>query len=980
MEKRENIAEQLFGEALELPRERRGAFLDAACRGIPEVRSAVESMLAENDRLRGFLSESPYKRAEETTVVEVARLQELNAGTLLGHYRVTRRLGRGGMGVVYEAEDQKLGRSVAIKMLPEATRSDPVATERFWREARAASSLNHPGICTIYELNESGDHPFIVMELLEGQSLDKLDYRRAMPYPKLLDFGVQVADALAAAHRKGILHRDIKPGNIFVSPSGQAKILDFGLAKFEDADSSLASTLVDGGNETEVAGVVFPQQLLTSPGSTLGTIAYMSPEQARGEALDARSDVFSLGVVLYQLATGQHPFIGSTTAVTFDRILNAAPTAPISINPELPLEFERVLNETLEKDREIRCQSAAELRVDLIRLQRQSSGRHASGPIRPDAGVVEVAPPTANKSRTLPAALIVLVVLVIASLFAWRLWPRATPFSSMSVSQITNTGTLERIALSGDGKFLAEVKNDAGQRTVWIRNLATNTDTQILSAFPSQYLGLTFSPDANYLYFTRETPDNGVVSRIYTMPVFGGTPRQIVLDVDSAPSLSPDGSRFVYLRWTPDRKDQYSEIHIADKDGSNDQLLYTSINKAEAPVWSPRGSEIAWIEVTGTTTAVVKILDRTSKKVRNIAQPRGAAFDRKDQGYSDLAWLADGRHLLILYSKAHSDREQIGILDIAGNGFYPLTNDVNAYSQLAITADGKTLATVLTNVDSSLAYYKGDGGKVISSTPLRITPTSLAWADEDRLFLITRGIGISQLERTAGTVQPIDTGDLNIGRYINTCQDGHILFTAIPKDGAEPHLFRMNGDGSELTQLTHAGIVRAPFCTPDSQKAYFTIRDQADVLLAALWSVPLAGGTPRKEFEAHTRGSFLLTRDAKFAELILVQNLAQSIEIVDLTSLTIVHRLPMDLTYSEGTAPLFSPDGKALVDGAISKSGNTLLYEPIDGSPAHFMIDPTHNTITDFAWSPSGSKLGVLQLRKSSDVVLITDLAGKQPL
>jgi serine/threonine protein kinase len=906
-------------------------------------------------------------------------VQELSAGTLLGHYRVTRRLGRGGMGVVYEAEDQKLRRFVAIKILPEATRSDPAALERFWREARAASSLNHPGICTIHELNESGDQPFIVMELLEGQSLDKLDYRRAMPYPKVLDFGVQVADALDAAHRKGILHRDIKPGNIFVSPSGQVKILDFGLAKFEDADSNLASTLRGDGNET-VAAQVFAQQL-TSPGSTLGTIAYMSPEQARGEALDARSDVFSLGVVLYELATGQHPFIGSTTAVTFDRILNAAPTAPISVNPELPLEFEGVLNNALEKDREIRCQSAAELRVDLKRLQRKSSEGHAGRPIRPDAGVqVGIAPPPANKSRTLPAALIVLAVVVTAGLLGWRLWPRPMPFSSMFVSQITNTGTLERIAISGDGKFLAEVKNDAGQRTVWIRNLATNTDTQILSAYPSQYLGLTFSPDANYLYFTRETPDNGVVSRIYTMPVFGGTPRQIVLDVDSAPSLSPDGSRFVYLRWTPDRKDQYSEIHIADKDSSNDQLLYTSIHKTEAPVWSPRGDEIAWIEATGTTTAVVTILDRASKRVRTIAQPKGAAFDRKDQGYSDLAWLGDDRHLLFLYSKAHSDREQIGILDIAGNGFRTLTNDVNAYSQLAVTADGKTLATVLTNVDSSLAYYKGDGGKMISSMPLRITPTSLAWADEDRLFLITRGIGISQLERNAGTVQPIDTGDLDIGRYIDTCQDGYILFTAIPKNAEEPRLFRMNGDGSEITQLTGAGSARAPFCTPDSQKAYFTIRDQADVLLAALWSVPLAGGTPRKEFEAHTFGSFLLTRDAKFTELILAHNLTESLDIVDLTSRRIVHRLPMDLSYSEGASPLFSPDGKAIVEGASSKSGNTLRYQPIDGSPAHSMIDPTHNAITDFAWSPSGSKLGVLQLRKSSDVVLITDLAGKKPL
>ena len=982
MEKRENIAEQLFGEALELPRERRGAFLDAACRGTPEVRSAVESMLAVNDRLSGFLSESPYKKVEETALVGMTRLQELTAGTVLGHYRLTRRLGQGGMGVVYEAEDQKLGRFVAIKMLPEATRSDPVSMGRFWREARAASSLNHPGICTIHELNESGDQPFIVMELLEGQSLDKLDYRRAMPYPKLLDFGVQVADALAAAHRKGILHRDIKPGNIFVSSSGQAKILDFGIAKFEDADSNLASTRGDDGNKPLAAGL-FPRQLLTSPGSTLGTIAYMSPEQVRGEALDARSDVFSLGVVLYEVATGQHPFIGLTTAVTFDRILNAAPTAPSSVNPELPLEFERVLNEALEKDREIRCQSAAELRVNLKRLQRKSSEGRAGRPILPDAGVqVEIAPPPENKSRTLTAALIVLVVLVTAGLFGWRLWPRAIPFSSMSVSQITNTGTLERIALSGDGKFLAEVKNDAGQRTVWIRNLATNTDTQILSAFPSQYLGLTFSPDANYLYFTRETPDNGLVSRIYTMPVFGGTPRQIVLDVDSAPSLSPDGSRFVYLRWTPDRKDQYSEIHIADKDGSNDQLLYTSIDKAEAPVWSPRGNEIAWIEVTGAnlTAAAVKILDSASKRVRTIAQPRGIAFDRKDQGYSDLAWLADGRHLLLLYSKPHSDREQIGILDIAGKGFHTLTNDVNAYSELAITADGKTLATVLTNVDSSLAYYKGDGGKMISSTPLRITPTSLAWADEDRLLLITRGVGISQLERTAGTVQPIDTGDLDIGRYIDTCQDGHILFTAIPKDGGEPRLFRMNGDGSEITQLTDAGRVRDPFCTPDSQRAYFTIKDDADALLAAIWSVPLAGGTPRKEFEAHTSNNFLLTRDAKFVGLIVVHNLADTLEIEDLSSLRVVHRIPLDLSDSEGGSPLFSPDGKAIVEGAISHGGNTLRYEPIDGSPAHFMIDPTHNTITDFAWSPSGSKLGVLQLQKSSDVVLITDLAGKKPL
>ena len=305
-------------------------------------------------------------------------VQELTTGTLKGHYKIVRRLGQCGMGVVYEATDQKLGRSVAIKLLPETTRQDPAALECFWREARTASSLNHPGICTIYELNEGGDQPFIVMELLEGQSLDKLYYRRSMPFPKLLDLGVRVADALDAAHRKGILHRDIKPGNIFLS-SGQVKILDFGLAKIEEGYSSSGDARGDNGNAA--LAEPYAKDLLTSPGASVGTIAYMSPEQARGETLDARSDVFSLGVVLYELATGQHPFSGSTTAVTFDRILNYAPTAPITLNPELPPELEETLNRTLEKDRELRLQSAAELRAELKRLQRKSSGGAVTRPI-----------------------------------------------------------------------------------------------------------------------------------------------------------------------------------------------------------------------------------------------------------------------------------------------------------------------------------------------------------------------------------------------------------------------------------------------------------------------------------------------------------------------------------------------------------------------------------------------------------------------
>jgi predicted Ser/Thr protein kinase len=264
------------------------------------------------------------------------------------------------MGVVYEAEDMKLGRHVALKMLSGA--ADPGALERFWREARAASALNHPGICTLYEINESESQPFLVMELLEGESLDRLYGGKAVPLPKLLELGVQIADALDAAHRKGILHRDIKPANIFVTASGQTKILDFGLARFEDRPS-----------EETAPAPISARNMLTTPGSALGTIAYMSPEQARGEALDARSDVFSLGVVLYEMSTGKHPFEGTTTAVVFDKLLNYIPPTPLSLNHDLPPEFESLLNKALEKDRDLRYQSAADIRADLRRLQRGPS-------------------------------------------------------------------------------------------------------------------------------------------------------------------------------------------------------------------------------------------------------------------------------------------------------------------------------------------------------------------------------------------------------------------------------------------------------------------------------------------------------------------------------------------------------------------------------------------------------------------------------
>jgi Tol biopolymer transport system component len=876
----------------------------------------------------------------------------VDPGEVIGHYRIIEPLGKGGMGEVFLAEDTTLHRRVALKILPRLFAADPDYRERFRREAQAVAALNHPGIVTIHSVEEHDGRLFLTMELVDGGPLSEAIPAAGLPLQKLLRIAIEVADAMAAAQQRGITHRDLKPANIMLTSGGRAKVLDFGLAKVHDAAASGAAD--DMTRMSSASGV-------TGEGRIIGTVAYMSPEQAEGKPVDPRSDIFSLGVVLHEMATGNRPFKGDTNVAILSSILKDTPSPITDSNPELPADLARIVRRCLAKDPDRRYQTAADLRNELEELKQDTA-----------SGTATMARPAPR--RTIPRAAMIGGIAALAAAIAAAIAigthtaaPKdAEGFSIDRLQRLTTTGSALLAAISPDGRYVVHVKVEDGGPGLWTRQTAATSDVRIVAPAEVRFDGLAFTPDANYIYYSYyPTTGQGTgFASLYKVPVLGGTPSRVLEDIDSPVTFSPDQTQLAFTRGSIQRGTH--DLMVANLDGSNVHTLAPSPApdrfQAEGPAWSPDGRTVL-VPGSSAIGSVVFAVDTRSGVVTRVGTPWG--FVR------DVQWLPGGRAFLATgVDFSGLATPQIWQVAYPSGERTRVTNDLNSYIGASVAADGRSLATVQTATVAGI-YVTGKPGE----EPRRITGgpgladglAGLAFLPDGRIVYSSSASGLPQL-------WVVDEDGRNARQLTSmkgpaqspwSAPDGKwIYFTSFAKEGM--CLFRIAPDGSALQQLTKDGDSRNAVVSPDGTTLYFTAtRSGKPHPMKVSSEGGAAAALPEIYFRVHdispdgTRLMGVSWSDAE-RRIVLAQYSLKD------NQLEVMPDFPTNV--------LFTPDGG--LAGVQRIQGNAVLgIWPPGGGAFKATAPPMSDLIYGGAVSRSG-RVAMSRGQSTNDVVLIT---AKQP-
>lgn len=978
---------EIFNSAINYRPEERGVFISEACSGDEDLRSEVESLIASHERSGSFIDEPAFHNAATLLADDIS---ELKPGQSVGSYEVLSFISRGGMGEVYLAEDKRLGRKVALKLLPTSFTTDDDRLRRFEQEARAASALNHPNIITIFEIREAGSSHIIATEFVEGETLRSRLNRTPLSVTESLDIAIQIADALAAAHKAGIIHRDIKPENIMLRPDGYVKVLDFGLAKLSEQASPA------------VAAEAPTIQVRTGSGIVIGTAGYMSPEQARGLGVDNRSDIFSLGAVIYEMLARRKPFEGDTPSDTLAAILKTEPPSLSQVIPGVPSELTRIVTKCLKKDREERYQVVKDLWLDLKALKQELEFQRSRG------GEVFAAEPTAicsepratversgagtiteslsieikrHKIRAAVAFVVLALILAASGFGVYKLLNRenrVAHFWDINLARLTNSGNAIDATISPDGKYIVYVLSDRSSQSLWIRQVSTANDKLIVPPARVGYFGLTFSPDGNDLYYViKENLDAGT---LYRIPVLGGTPVKITEKIDGPVSFSPDGKQFAFVRGNYPAAGS-SALIVAGIDGTSEREV--SVKKYPdrfspifftGPSWSPDGKIVA---------ASVATLGGQSRLL-GFSVADGQEQQLWDQTWpftGRVQWLPDMTGLLLVAGDDPAGAQLWLVNHPEGSG-RRITNDLSTYRSIGLTQDGKTFTTVqaqgLVNLwiapegdvekasrlpTGNVSFYSSSGNNVSWTPDGKIVFVSNEGGNAN--IWITNPDGSERKQLTANNA-------MNFSPVVSA--DGKYIVFAVWR-GANKTLWRMDVDGSNPVQLTFGIADSFPSISPDSRWVIYTAPSEAK---PTLWKVSIDGGTASQIVDRKATmgvvspdGKYIAYTYPESADAVAPPN---RVSVIPFEGGEPIKTFQVSAGGTVLSVVQWAHDGKSILYTVTGNNVTNVWSQPLDGDPAKQITEFKEMLMTGFAWSRDGKQLACTRGNLVRDAVLIRDL------